>query len=312
MFRVDRSIQDVVIREMIYVDSASTDGSAELASRYGALSITLHSMRPTAALGRNTGWLRASSDLILFLDGDTVLHPSFPRIACHAFSDDKSIAAVWGHRRELYPEQSLFNRVLDLDWIYPAGLTEFCGGDVLMRRAALLETGGYDEALIAGEEPELCRRIRAHGFKILHVDHPMTHHDLAITSWRQYWKRALRAGHAYAEISERFRNSDDSFWSSERNANVRRGSFWIISFAASVVASVRLGIAPVAFWLVLVLTLSLRSSLRARWKSEDLFTLFLYGIHSHLQQIPIFVGQLRYAIAKYRNSNTRLIEYKIN
>src|ERR1700761_8975401 len=57
-------VGNVTVREVIYVDSASSDGSAELASRYGALPITVHSERPTAAIGRNTGWRRATSDLI--------------------------------------------------------------------------------------------------------------------------------------------------------------------------------------------------------------------------------------------------------
>ena len=305
-------VETVVVREVIYVDSASTDGSTELASTYGAHSLTVHSERPTAALGRNTGWRRAASDLILFLDGDTVLHPCFLRAACDALSGDESIAAVWGHRREMHPERSFFNRVLDLDWIYPPGLTEFCGGDVLVRRAALEETGGFDEALIAGEEPELCRRIRALGFKIQHIDEPMTGHDLAIRHWRQYWKRAIRAGHAYAEVSERFRNSNDSFWSSERNANVLRGSCWAISFAAAVIASVRLGLMPFACWLALLLLLSLRSAWRARWKTDNRLTLLLYGIHSQLQQIPILIGQLRYAFEKRGSSSSSLIEYKTN
>jgi glycosyltransferase involved in cell wall biosynthesis len=305
-------VETVAVREVIYVDSASTDGSAELASRYGALSIKVHSERPTAALGRNAGWQRAESDLILFLDGDTILHPYFPRVACDALSGDESIAAVWGHRREIHPERTFFNRVLDLDWVYSPGITEFCGGDVLVRRAALEETGGFDEALIAGEEPELCRRIRARGFKILHIDEPMTGHDLAITHWKQYWKRAIRAGYAYAEVSERFRNSNDSFWSPERNANVLRGSWWAISFAAAVIASVRLGLIPVACWLALLLLFSLRSAWRARWKSDDLVTLLLYGVHSQLQQVAILFGQLRFAFDKSRNSSSRLIEYKTN
>ena len=163
----------------------------------------------------------------------------FLRTACDLISSDNSIAAVWGHRREIHPEHSIFNRVLDLDWIYPPGLTEFCGGDVLMRRAALVEAGGFDEGLIAGEEPELCRRIRALGYKILHINQSMTGHDLQIMRWSQYWKRATRAGHAYAEVSERFRNSDDSFWSSERKANMIRGSCWAISFVAAFFTSFR-------------------------------------------------------------------------
>jgi glycosyltransferase involved in cell wall biosynthesis len=305
-------IKTVDVKEVIYVDSASTDSSAELASRYGALSITIHPERPTAAVARNTGWRRAASDLILFLDGDTVLHSDFPRGAYDALSMDESIAAVWGHRREMHPERSIFNRVLDLDWIYPPGLTEFCGGDALMRRIALVETGGFDDGLIAGEEPELCRRIRARGFKILHIDEPMTGHDLAIRNWRQYWKRAMRAGHAYAEVSERFRNSNDSFWSSEHKANILRGSFWAFSFTAAAITSVRFGFVPFACWLGLLLLLSFRSGWRARSKSKNLLTLLLYGIHSQVQQVPIFIGQLTYTFERLRSSRSRLIEYKTN
>jgi glycosyltransferase involved in cell wall biosynthesis len=305
-------IKRVDVKEVIYVDSASTDCSAELASRYGAFSITIHPERPTAAVARNTGWRRAASDLILFLDGDTVLRPDFPRNAYDALSMDESIAAVWGHRREMHPERSIFNRVLDLDWIYRPGLTDFCGGDVLMRRIALVETGGFDDGLIAGEEPELCRRMRARGFKILHIDEPMTGHDLAIRHWGQYWKRALRAGHAYAEVSERFRNSNDSFWSSEQKANILRGSFWALSFTAASITIVRFGFVPFACWLGLLLLLSSRSGWRARWKSESLLTLLLYGIHSQVQQVPIFIGQLTYAFEKSRSNRSRLIEYKTN
>ena len=215
-------IKTAIVKELIYVDSASTDGSAELASSYGAISITIRPERPTAAFARNTGWRHAASDLILFLDGDTVVHADFPAVAYDALSKDESIAAVWGHRREMHPERSVFNRVLDLDWIYRPGLTEFCGGDVLMRRIPLVETGGFDDGLIAGEEPELCRRIRSRGWTILHIDQPMTLHDLDIKHWSQYLKRAMRPGYAYAEISGRFRDSDEAFWSSERRNNVLR------------------------------------------------------------------------------------------
>ena len=178
--------------EIIYVDSASKDGSPELASTYGAEVIIVHAERPTAALGRNAGWRAAKSEFVLFLDGDTVLHPDFVKAALEPMLQDASIVAVWGHRREIHPEVSIYNRILDLDWVYAPGIAEFCGGDVLMRRRALEEVGGYDNELIAGEEPEMCRRMRARGYRILHIDHPMTGHDLQMTRLSQYWKRATR------------------------------------------------------------------------------------------------------------------------
>jgi glycosyltransferase involved in cell wall biosynthesis len=303
-------VRDVHEKEIIYVDSASTDGSPEMAARYGAIVIVVHPERPTAAIGRNAGWLRADSDLVLFLDGDTVLHPDFPRAAAEALSCQPSVAAVWGHRREIHPEASIFNRVLDLDWVYRPGFTEFCGGDVLMRRNALVEVGGFDERLIAGEEPELCRRMRSRGHKILHIDHPMTGHDLQITRVSQYWRRATRAGHAYAEVSERYRGSEDPSWDLDRRRNIMRGSFWTLSFVAAIAASVRFGLVPIALWLGLLLLLSLRSAWKARWKTGNQITLLLFGIHSQLQQIPIGVGQLQYELGKRRGRAKALIEYK--
>ena len=181
-----------------------------------------------------------------------------------------------------------------------------------MRRKALQETGGFDEGLIAGEEPELCRRMRARGYKILHIDQPMTGHDLHITRCSQYWKRAIRAGHAYAEVSQRFRNSDDPFWASERKGNMTRGICWAASLAAAIVAGLWFGPVPIALWFALLLLLSLRSAWKARWKTADQFTLLLYGIHSQLQQLPIFVGQLGYELDKRRSKRSGLIEYKTN
>ena len=303
-------VRGVMVREIIYVDSASTDGSPEMACRYGAIVLVVHPERPTAAIGRNAGWRQAQSDLVLFLDGDTVLHPDFPRAACNALSQEPSTAAVWGHRREIHPEASIFNRVLDLDWVYRPGFTDFCGGDVLMRRKALLETGGFDESLIAGEEPELCRRLRARGYRIHHIDHPMTGHDLQITHLNQYWRRATRAGHAYAEVSERYRNSSDPSWTPERKANLIRGSFWPASLVIAILAGIHFGFLPFAVWSALFLSLSVRSAWKARWKGASPWLLLLYGFHSHLQHAPILVGQLQYEFDKRQGRTRKLIEYK--
>src|SRR5262249_8757849 len=144
--------------ELIYVDSASIDGSPERAATYGARVVIVRPERPCAAVGRNAGWQAAAAPLVLFLDGDTVLHPDFVAECLPQFAIPQ-VAVVWGNRRELYPEASLYIRVLDLDWVYPPGPSEFCGGDALIRRTVLQELGGYDERLIAGEEPEMCRRM---------------------------------------------------------------------------------------------------------------------------------------------------------
>lgn len=297
--------------ELIYVDSGSGDGSTRLAAEAGAQVFEIDSPTPTAALGRNAGWRAARSEFILFLDGDTILHPGFLRQALDAIAAEPMIAAVWGHRREIHTDQSIYNRVLDLDWVYAPGVTEFCGGDVLMRRPALLLVDGFDASLIAGEEPELCRRLRSYGYSILHIDAPMTGHDLAMVHFNQYWRRALRAGHAYAEVSRRFRDTPDPFWGSQRRQNFLRGGFWFLSVILAVACSLLFrSPLPVAAWIALLIALATRTAWLARWKSRSVVTLFLYGIHSHLQQIPILVGQLQFERDASSGTSRKLIEYK--
>jgi glycosyltransferase involved in cell wall biosynthesis len=298
--------------EIIYVDSDSTDGSQELAAGMGAHVIRVKPERPSAALGRNAGWRAAKGQFVLFLDGDTLLHPDFVARALTEF-DDPAVAIVWGHRRELNPQQSLYVRVLDLDWIYPAGNAEFCGGDALIRREVLVRINGFDEDLIAGEEPEMCRRIRALGHRIVHIDAPMTRHDLAVNTFRAYWRRAFRAGHAYAEIAARFRNSPDPLWQAEARRNLLHGG---VLAAAPAVLLVLLVLAPPIALATLILQCGLglvvvaRTARRCAWKSDDPTTRRLYAVHSHIQQLPIFFGQLAWHLDALRGRQRRLIEYK--
>jgi GT2 family glycosyltransferase len=87
----------------------------------------------------------------------------------------------------------------DIEWSGPAGDVKACGGDAMMRVSAFRDVNGFRPDLIAGEEPELCVRLRRRGWKIFRLDEAMTLHDAAMTSFRQWWRRSARAGHAFAE-----------------------------------------------------------------------------------------------------------------
>jgi glycosyltransferase involved in cell wall biosynthesis len=296
--------------ELIYVDSGSTDNSLEIAAEFGATVIALKPERPTAALGRNAGWRAAKGATVLFLDGDTILDANFVARSLPELRQEKQ-AVVWGHRREIHPEKSLYNRALDLDWVYAPGLTQFCGGDALMRYEALAAVDGYDETLIAGEEPDMCRRMAALGYTILHVDRPMTGHDLAMTKWSQYWKRATRAGHAYAEISQRMAANGQTFWADEVVRNRKRAlTLMGVALWAVLSTAVFRSWWPLLLAFLFYAALALRSAYKARWKSHDAFTLLLYGIHSHLQQIPIYFGQRSYWRHRQQGQQAELVEYK--
>lgn len=293
--------------EILYVDSGSTDGSLGLAARLGATVLPLPPGAFTAARARNLGWRTSVGELILFLDGDTLLDANFPVAALAELQKSPTNAAAWGHRREVCPCISIYVRVLDLDWIYPPGESLSFGGDVLVRREALEAVNGFDETLIAGEEPEMCRRMRGLGWRIQHIDVPMTLHDLAVTRFSQYWRRSQRTGYAFAAVSARFRATSDPYWSKEASRNRQRGLFWLLSPILALAASLALlSPWPFTLWLLLLLALSARTAREYRWKRAKWTTLLLYGLHSHLQQIPIFFGQIEFM----RNSNKVLMEYK--
>jgi cellulose synthase/poly-beta-1,6-N-acetylglucosamine synthase-like glycosyltransferase len=296
--------------ELIYVDSSSNDGSAQRAVGSGARVIELCSGRLSAARARNTGWQTASAPFVFFLDGDTIVDRDFVARALPEFENPR-VMVVTGHRREIHPEASIYNRVLDLDWLSQPGFIEYCGGDAIMRRTALEQTGGFNASLIAGEEPDLCWRIRSNGGLILHVDAAMTGHDLAVVSWRQYCLRAIRTGHAYAEIAGLYERTADPLWSHASRHNAIHGSVYMIAPIAAVGAAI-LGRPWVPLLLLLLgaFGLILRTALRARRRRTSLSTLILFAIHSHLQQVPIFLGQVRQWLNSRHGQKSALIEYK--
>ena len=190
---------------VVYVDSGSTDGSVAMARGLGAQVIELDMSVPfTAARARNTGWRRARElapelRLVQFVDGDCAVVEGWLAQA-HSFLDSRTdVAAVCGRRRERHPERSVYNLLCDLEWDTPPGETKACGGDVMLRVESLAEVGGYRDSLIAGEEPELCVRLRAAGWRIWRLSAEMTAHDAAMTRLSQWWRRSMRTGFSYAE-----------------------------------------------------------------------------------------------------------------
>ena len=192
------------VPRVVYVDSGSTDGSVEMAQARGIEVVSLDMNMPfTAARARNAGLARLregdAPQFVQFVDGDCELRAGW-LAAAQAFLDSHpDVAVVAGRRRERFPEATIYNAQCDREWNTPVGEALACGGDALMRMSVLDEVGGYDPTLIAGEEPEMCQRMRLKGWKVWRLDHEMTWHDAAMTRFSQFWKRARRAGHAYAE-----------------------------------------------------------------------------------------------------------------
>lgn len=189
---------------IVYVDSGSTDGSAELAKGMGAEVVELDMSHPfSAARARNEGFallreVAPALAYVQFVDGDCAVAAGWLAAAKAFLEEHQEYAVVCGRRRERFPEASVYNRLCDMEWDTPVGDAKACGGDAMIRVAALAAVGGYDAAVIAGEEPELCVRLGRAGWKVHRLDQEMTLHDAAMTGFGQWWKRAVRGGYAYA------------------------------------------------------------------------------------------------------------------
>jgi GT2 family glycosyltransferase len=191
--------------QIVYVDSRSTDDSVALAKQKGCIVVELDMCLPfTAARARNEGFAAlirhaAQIEYVQFIDGDCEIAPDWLAKAIAALADHEAVALVCGRRREKYPQSSHYTSVIDMEWHTPVGYIEACGGDFLIRVSAFQEVEGFDPSWIAGEEPELCLRLRQRGWKLLRIDHDMTFHDAHITRFLQLWRRSIRSGHAFAE-----------------------------------------------------------------------------------------------------------------
>ena len=84
--------------------------------------------------------------------------------------------------------------------------------------------GGFDDRLIAGEEPELCLRIRRAGWKVLRIDADMTFHDVDMRHFSQWWRRCVRAGFVVAEGIAMYGRDYP------RRGALTSGLFWVLAW----------------------------------------------------------------------------------
>lgn len=288
-------------RPMIYVDSGSTDGSVAAARAAGAEVVALDMAVPfTAARARNAGLARlvelGAPEFVQFVDGDCVVQPGWLPTAEAFLNAHPEAGVVCGRRREIRPEASLWNRLCDAEWDTPVGQAKACGGDALMRVAAVQAVGGYDPKLIAGEEPELCVRLRAAGWQVWRIDEEMTLHDAAMTRLGQWWKRARRGGHAFAEGAVLHGAPPERLWVLE----TRRAVLW--GAVLPLLAVLGAWVSPWALTLLLLYPLQmLRLGRRHGW---------VRGVFMVLAKVPEALGVIQYWGNRLRRRQARLIEYK--
>jgi GT2 family glycosyltransferase len=277
---------------VVYVDSASTDGSVAMARGKGVEVVELDMSIPfTAARARNAGVKRlrqvaAPARFIQFIDGDCEIIPGWFEAAREFVAQRADVAIVCGGVRERFPERSVYNRIQDQSAMLPPGETEACGGIFLIRAETFDQVDGFRDEIFAGEEPELCLRIRNAGHKVWRLALPMAWHDSAMLRFNQWWRRTRRVGYTFAQAASLYGAKDPSMRTQARSAWIWAALIPIVTLAGLLL------VGPLALLLLLVYPLQVVRQAR-RMKGAASHRFYSAGFMV-LGKFPELVGQCQY------------------
>lgn len=301
-------------RPVIYVDSGSSDGSAQAARALGVSVLELDASRPfSAARARNEGAqalaaLHPGLAYIQFLDGDCIVAPGWLDAAEAALDADAGCAIVFGHLKESNPKGSVYNQLCALEWRSPSGpVANFghLGGIMMVRRAVFEPLGGFNPTVVAGEDSEFGVRVSLAGHGARKLDHPMALHDADMQRFAQWWTRAVRAGHAIGQRAQLHAADPSRDCARER----RSTWFWGVMLPLAVILA-----APATNGLSLLL---LAGYLTLGWRiarfrlsiGDDRREARLYAAFTVLGKYANGLGLLKYQFNRWRG-RMRIIEYK--
>jgi GT2 family glycosyltransferase len=204
--------------EILFVDNASTDGSAEAAARHEGVAVHRMSRNLGYCGGNNAGFALARSSLVVFLNQDTVVHRSWLRTLVAAVESDDAIKAA--HANVVHPWNPEFaarDRVGPVVSVYAPelsrlGFVEYrtvsadgptldtlslSGVSLIVKREVVDEIGGYvfDPDMFAyGEDVDLAFRIRGRGYRTVLAAGAVVYHDhtLAATPSLKSFRKTVR------------------------------------------------------------------------------------------------------------------------
>lgn len=295
-------------RRVVYVDSGSTDDSVAQARAAGAEVVSLDLSTPfTAARARNAGYdaLRATGpapEIVQFIDGDCSLVDGWIDAGRAALARDPKLGLVTGWRRELRPTANIYHSLAEREWLQPAGPIKVCGGDMMVRATAFEAVGGLDGALISSEDEDFCLRLAKAGWRLERLPRDMTRHDIAMTRLSEWLRRALRAGHGFAEVGARHPD------------HYRRQIARIWVYGAVLPGVFVAGLFTVWWIAAAVAALYALSFVRtARGLARDpapVGTPWGHAVFFTIGKFPNLAGMILWRIRRLRGAAPRLIEYK--
>jgi glycosyltransferase involved in cell wall biosynthesis len=159
--------QTVPPREIIVVDNGSTDGTLSALAGVGdRITVVTESVRGASA-ARNAGLRRTRCELVAFLDADDISLPRRLERQAAVLADDDEAALVYCPVEYVEEDGRPTGRTFDCSDYRRHGFRGLLflrnriptTSAVMARRAALLEAGGFDEAISHNEEYDLWLRV---------------------------------------------------------------------------------------------------------------------------------------------------------
>jgi len=167
--------------ELIFVDSASTDNTVLIASRFPANVIRIPpTERLSPSLGRCTGAGHARGKWIMFLDGDCTVNADWIDEAERTLTEQPDLGALAGERVQMLAA-SRSHAAAQYNYPYPDQdytAADFLSGSAVYTSKALDATGGFNPYLRSCEEAELGARLRKAGFRLLRLRSTMSWHSI--------------------------------------------------------------------------------------------------------------------------------------
>jgi len=320
------SIQSQHGGPVVYVDSGSTDGSADYARSVGVFVVDLDISIPfTMARGRNAGFAYLvehypDCQFVQFVDGDCEISSAWIEIGLQFLQDRQLYGGVCGNREERFPEATVYNQLINMEWQGSEGQVDACGGDALYRIESVKAAGCFNESMIAGEEGDLCLRIRMQGFRLMRLDSPMTIHDANMQHFSQWWKRSVRCGHAYAHGYDLHREKAAGTEKNYKKKPLLSSLLYGLVLPGLLVSSIFMavggssGLGQLLLLSLVILALYIRVASKAieSKSGNSIGERFLYAGFIVLGKLPEAQGVLHYYLNKTLGKTSKIIEYKID
>lgn len=308
------------IQHVVYADSGSVDGSPERAAALGVHVVAIKEPPHSAARGRQAGFdllmkLAPDTKYVQFIDGDCTMEPTWLETAVTYMEAHPKCAALAGRRREEFPEHSLYNALIDIDWDGKVGPVDYSGGDCLCRVQAVKDIGGWNATLIAGEDPDFGFRLKDIGWENHRVADPMDIHDVNMRSFKPYWIRAVRAGYCYLEVGWLHRKGTGGWWMKRVRSSIVYGGLMPLLWLVGIILMFTLkpwwiGVVLAAPITLVYLRLWLKLFIFARFKGASMYHSLAYACINILCKGALFQGTCKRLLWAMRGKQAALIEYK--